>query len=143
MVGLRETVATGLWQFVHLVVWLYRPVGRGVHGVRTHPRKNQKGPPDGIVKYLKWYKTNVVVVGLTIWMHFQQFEDLKFLIFDLPKTLGSVQLSLITRERPDSSWESRIRLDPSRGHGECPDFEDQLSQANKYIFLNYHIKYLS
>ena len=45
--------------------------------------KSQKGLPDGIVKYLKWYKTNVVVVGWTIWMHFQQFEDLKFLIFFL------------------------------------------------------------
>ena len=46
---------------------LTRPVGRGVHGVRTSPPppKSQKGPPDGIVKDLKWYKTNVVVVGLT------------------------------------------------------------------------------
>ena len=45
------------------------PVGRrggGVRGVRTHPPKSQKGPPDEIVKDLKWYKTNVVVVELTI-----------------------------------------------------------------------------
>ena len=52
---------------------------RGAHAPPPPP-KNQKGPPDGIVKDLKWYKSNVVVLGLTIWMHFQQFEDLKFLI---------------------------------------------------------------
>ena len=42
---------------------------RGVHA----PPQEAKGPLDGIVKDLKWYKTNVVVVGLTICMHFQQF----------------------------------------------------------------------
>ena len=45
------------------------------------PTKSQKGPPDGMVKNSKWYKINVVVAGLTISMHFQQFEGLKFLIF--------------------------------------------------------------
>ena len=30
------------------------------------PPKNQKGPPDRIVKSLKCYKNNVVVGGLTI-----------------------------------------------------------------------------
>ena len=35
-------------------------------GIAHAPPKSQKGPPDGIVKHLKWYKTNVVVVGLTI-----------------------------------------------------------------------------
>ena len=58
-----------------------RQEGGGERGVRTHPPKSQKGPPDGIVKDLKWYKTNVVVVELTNSMHFQQFEDLKFLFF--------------------------------------------------------------
>ena len=28
--------------------------------------KSQKDPPDEIVKDLKWYKTNVVVLGMTI-----------------------------------------------------------------------------
>ena len=66
-----------------------------MRGVRTHLPKSQKGPPDGIVKDLKLYKNNVVVLGLTILMHFQQFEDLKFIIFfrgcmppDFPKTLS-------------------------------------------------------
>ena len=53
---------------------------RGVHAPPPPPR-SQKGPPDGIVKDLKCYKNNVVMVELTISMHFQQFEDLKFLIF--------------------------------------------------------------
>ena len=74
------------------------------------PPKSQKGPPDEIVKYLKWCKTNVVE-GMTIWMHFQQFEDLKFLFFfsggacpwTSLKPLQSVQLSQITRDCPDSS----------------------------------------
>ena len=39
-----------------------RRQGRG-GGLRG---ESQKGPPDGIVKDLKWYKTNVMVVGLTI-----------------------------------------------------------------------------
>ena len=43
-----------------------RQEGGGERGVRTHPPKSPKGPPDGIVKDLKWYKTNVVVVELTI-----------------------------------------------------------------------------
>ena len=38
--------------FLHFSA-LNRLVGRGVHGVRTHPPRSQKGPPDGIVKYLK------------------------------------------------------------------------------------------
>ena len=63
----------------------YRAVGRGGGARGAHapppPPKSQKGPPDGIIKDLEWYKTNVVVLGFTIWMHFQQFEDLKFLIF--------------------------------------------------------------
>ena len=68
--------------------------GRELTGARTPPPPPQepKGPPDEIVKNFKWYKNNVVVVGLTTAMHFQQFEDLKFPIFprehapDLPKT---------------------------------------------------------
>ena len=68
--------------------------GGGVRGMRTHPPGAKKCPPDGIVKDLNWYKTNVVMVGLTISMHFQQFEDLKFLFCpgsmppDTPKTFA-------------------------------------------------------
>ena len=49
-------------------------------GVHTPPR-SQKGPLDRIVKDLKSEKNNVVMVGLSISMHFQQFENLKFLFF--------------------------------------------------------------
>ena len=89
----------------------------GGGGARTHPLKSRKGPPDEIVKDLKWYKTNVAVVGLTIWMHFQQFEDLKFLIFTGEtclrtslKPLQSVQLPQlqIRRDCLDCTWESRL-----------------------------------
>ena len=45
----------------------------GARGAHALPPQEPKGPLDGIVKGLKWYKTNVVVVGLTICMHFQQF----------------------------------------------------------------------
>ena len=103
----------------------------------------------GVVKKLKWYKINVVVVGLTIWMHFQQFEDFKFLIFyegirswTSLKPLQSVQLSRrFRRDCLDSTWESRIPVWLQSGHGEYPDFEDQPSQANEQrnnFLLNYH-----
>ena len=47
--------------------WRDRPVGLrgGARGPHATP-KSQKSPPDGIVKDLKWYKTSVVVIGLTI-----------------------------------------------------------------------------
>ena len=123
-----------------------RTVGRGMRGVRAP--KSQKGPPYGFVKDLKWYKNNVVVVGLTISMHFQQFEDLKFLIFSrgaCPRTslkpMQSVQLSQIRQECPESTWESRIPTWLQSGQSECPDFEDQFSQANEQrniLLLNCH-----
>ena len=99
-------------------------------------------------KNSKWYKINVVVVGLTISMHFRQFGGLKFLIFSegtCPRTslkpLQSVQLSRFRRDCLDSTWESRIPAPLQLGHGEYPDFEDQPSQANgqrNIILLNYH-----
>ena len=98
----------------------------------------------GSQKDLKWYKINVVVVGLT----FQQFEDLKFLIFSEGKCsrtslkpLQNVQLSRFRRDCLDSTWESRIPARLQSGHGEYPDFEDQSSQANEQtniFLLNYH-----
>ena len=45
------------------------------------PHKSQKGPPDGTVKNLKWYKNNAVLVELTISLHFYQFEGPIFQIF--------------------------------------------------------------
>ena len=102
---------------------------RGARAPPPPPPKSQKGPPDGIVKYLKWYKNNPVMVGLTILMHFQQFEDLKFLIFSggvcpgtPQKLLQSVQASRIRRDRLDFTWESRIPTQLQSGH-EYLDFE--------------------
>ena len=75
---------------------LIRPVGRGgARGAHAHPPppKSQKGPADGIVKDLKWYKKNVVVVGLAISMHFHAVwrpQNSNFypgsMLPDLPKT---------------------------------------------------------
>ena len=69
------------------------------------------------------------MVGLTILMHFQQFEDLKFLIFSggvcpgtPQKLLQSVQASRIRRDRLDFTWESRIPTQLQSGH-EYLDFE--------------------
>ena len=97
--------------------------GGGVRGVRMHPPRSQKGPPDGIVKDLKWYKNNVVMVGLTIFMYFQQFEDLKFLFFSggaCPRTpqkpLQSVQPSRIRRDCPDFTRESGTPTRLQSGH---------------------------
>ena len=57
---------------------------------------------------------------------------------DFPKTLAECPTVPITRDCPDSSSESPIPTRLQSGHGEHPDFEDRLSQANKYILLNYH-----
>ena len=71
------------------------------------------------------------MVRLTISVHFQQFKDLKFLIFsgesiprDLPppKSLQSVQASRIRRGCLDFTWESRIPTQLQSGN-EYPDFE--------------------
>ena len=80
-------------------------------------------------------------------MHFQQFKDLKFLIFfqvACPRTslkpLQSVQLSQIRRDCPDSTRESRVPTRLQSGHGEYPDFEDHLSPADeqrKIFLVNY------
>ena len=70
-------------------------------------------------------------------MHFQQFEDLKFQFFPgkhVPEPSQSVQLSQNRRDCPDSLSESRIPNRPQSGHDKYPDFEDQLAQAEKYIF---------
>ena len=66
---------------VQMEVTLSRPVGRGeVRGVRTHP-----SPPGGPKRFAWWYRkifkmvqNNVVMVELTVWMRFKQFEVLKF-----------------------------------------------------------------
>ena len=74
----------------------------------------------------------MVMVRLTISMHFQKSEDLKFLIFfrgSIPrgpppkkKTLQSVQASRIRRDCLDFIWESRIPTQLQWGN-EYPDFE--------------------
>ena len=76
----------------------------------------------------------MVVVGLTISMHFQQFEDLKFLFFfsrgacpqTSLKSMQSVELSQIRQECTESTLEFRILTRIQSGQGEYPDFEDQL-----------------
>ena len=77
------------------------------------------------------------MVGLTISMHIQQYEELKFLNFSggaCPRTLQkpkqSVQPSRIRWECLDFTRKFRIptRLKSGLEH---PDFEEQLSQANK------------
>ena len=81
-----------------------------------------------------------MVVGLTISLHFQQFEDLKFLIFS-GWACPRVQLFQIKQDCSYSTWESRIPTRFQSGYGEYPDFEDQLSQANEQrnvFLLNYH-----
>ena len=113
----------------------------GMRGMRPHPPpplppKSQNGPLDGIVKDLKWYKNNVVVVELTNSMNFQQFENYKFLSFSRgarPRTplkpLQRVQSSRIRRDCPDFTWEPRIptRLQPGQEYPHCVH---RLSQAN-------------
>ena len=42
------------------------------------PPRSQKGPPDGIVKRFKMIQNNVVMVEMTVSMHFQQLKNLKF-----------------------------------------------------------------
>ena len=53
----------------------------GVRGVRMPPPRSQKGPLDGIVKDFKRYKNNVGDGRIDNFSAFQQFENLKFLIF--------------------------------------------------------------
>ena len=112
-------------------------------------RGSQKGLPDGTVngKRIKMIQNNVVMVGLTISMHFQQFEELNFIYFfrgsmplDLLKPLQRVQPSQFGRDCPDFTRESLIPTRLQTVH-EYPDFEDQLSQANQQrnrFLLNYH-----
>ena len=79
---------------IYIYIYIYRPVGRGgCAGCTCTCTKSQKGPPDGIVKDSKWYKNNVMMVGLTISMHFQQFE-----YFKNQEPLQNVQSSQIRRD---------------------------------------------
>ena len=59
------------------------PVGGAGAGMGGGVRGSQKGLPDGTVngKRIKMIQNNVVMVGLTISMHFQQFEELNFIYF--------------------------------------------------------------
>ena len=80
------------------------------------PPKSQKGPLDGIIKDLKWYKNRRGGVGIdnlnafpAVWR--PQISN--FFRGACPRTslkpLQSVQLpSQIRRDCPDSTWESRV-----------------------------------
>ena len=79
MYTLEPSSRDSLLSTFYMYIVLSRPVIRcrggcawGGEGARRSP----KGLPGGIVT-----KNNVVMVGLTISMHFQQFEKLKFQIF--------------------------------------------------------------
>ena len=84
-----------------------------------------------------------MMVGLTISMHFQQFEDLKVQLFsrrtmlpDPPKNpCRVVHLFRFRRDCPDFARESRIPIRFQSGH-EYPDFED--SEQRNLFLLNYH-----
>ena len=72
------------------------------------------------------------MVGLTISVHFQQFEDFRFLFFSggacpriLLKPLQSVQPSRFRRDCPNFTRESRISTQLQSGY-ENPNFEVQL-----------------
>ena len=98
-------------------------------------------------KKFKMIQNNVVMVGLSIAVHFQQFEDLKFKFFSggpyprIPlKPLQSVHPFQFRRDCPDFAWNSRFSTRLQSRH-EYPDFEDQLSQTNEQrntFLLNYH-----
>ena len=60
---------------------------------------------------------------------------------DLPKTHVECPTIQNWQDSPESTWESRIPTRLQSGHGEYPDFEDQLLQANEQrniFLLNYH-----
>ena len=110
----------------------------------------QARPPNGIVKGLKWYKTNVMVVGYDNLNAFPAVWRPQISIFsggtrmppDLPKTVAEYPTVPNYAGCPDSSWESWIPTRLQSGHGEYTDFKDQRSQANEQrniYFLNYHI----
>ena len=84
------------------------------------------------------------MVGLTISMHFQQFENLKFLFFPGEYVPGPPKNPCSVPNRPELGGIVPIYLRiPTRlqsGH-EYPNFGEQLSQANEQrniFLLNYH-----
>ena len=79
------------------------------------------------------------MVGLIISVHFQQFENLKFLIFSgraCPRISQKPKQSSQPSRIRQFTWESRIPTWLQSEH-EYPDFEEQLSQANeqRHIFV--------
>ena len=115
------------WRNV-LLSWQAR--AGGVSGVRTHPPPL---PPKRSAwwerKRIKMTQNNVVMLGLTISMHFQQFEDLDIHIFSEgacpwtpPKSLQSVQSWAGTRV--PQIWKISSHKPTSR---------------EIYIFITFHI----
>ena len=85
-------------------------------------------------------QNNVVMVGLTFSVHFQQFEDVKFLFFCEGACPRTPQKLLQCPTVPIKAGLSRFYLRiPTllQSRHEYPDFENQLSQANEQrnIFL--------
>ena len=99
MLGQNDTAS------VNVFSWPYGPAESVLYSIQARRHGGGGGGAPGTKKVClqdgKRFKMiqNVVMVGLTILMHLQQFEELKFLIFFL-KPLQSVQPS---RFRQDSS----------------------------------------
>ena len=71
-------------------------------------------------------QNNVVMVGLTILVPFQQFEDIKFIIFFPREHAPGPPNSCRVSNRPDLGGIVPTLLEPQSGH-EYSDLEDQLS----------------
>ena len=82
-----------------------RPVCKGMCGMRTNapppppPPRSQKGSACWDCKIIKMIQNNVVMVDLTVSMHLQQLEDLKFHIFP-----GSMPRTTITLKSSELAW---------------------------------------
>ena len=105
-------------------------------GERTHPPRSQKGPPDGIVKYL-CFKTTLWWQTLTFSMHFYQFEDFKFLIFvrgACPRIPDHLRVS----NRPDFTCESQIL---TRRHSRAVASTRRTKEIASVKLLSLHVTY--
>ena len=83
------------------------------------------------------------MVGLTISLHFHQFENFKFLFFPGEHAPGPLKNPCRVSNRPDLGGIVPILLEnpDSTSVGTHPNFGEQLSQANEQrniFLLNYH-----
>ena len=117
-------------------ICLDRPEGREVRGERTHSPRSQKGPPDGIVKYL-CFKTTLWWQTLTISMHFYQSEDFKFLIF-VRGACPRIPEDLRVSNRSDFTCESQIL---TRRHSRAAASTRRTKEIASVKLLSLHVIY--